>query len=106
MSLLQKLLTRKGIKSTEELSKEERVVFDNYNKVLSKETLTIEDFKKFLETQITVIEGKWRDYDTKNEKKAELIPYHTCYKTLLQAIDAPLVEKRALEDYLNQQING
>lgn len=106
MSLLQKLLTRKGIQSTEELSKEERVVFDNYNKVLSKETLTIEDFKKFLETQITVIEGKWRDYDTKNDKKAELIPYHTVYKTLLQAIDAPLVEKRALEDYLNQQING
>jgi hypothetical protein len=105
-SLLQKLLQKKGIETAENLSVDERTIFDNYDRVLSKETLTIEDIKKFLQTQVTIIENKWKDYDSTNAKKAELIPYHTVYKTLLQTIDAPLVEKRALEDYLVQQING
>jgi hypothetical protein len=103
-SLLQKLLKRKGIETLEELSTDERVVFDNYNKVLSKETLTIDDLRKFLEIQVSVIEGKWRDHE--NTRKAELIPYHTCYKVLLQAIDAPQAERKALEDYLNQQLES
>lgn len=106
MNILTKLLKRKGIEKIEDLSTEERVVFDNYKATLAKEQLTIEDFKRFLETQITIIEGKWKNYDLENAKKAELIPYHTVYKTLLQAIEAPLVEKRALEEVLTQQVNG
>jgi hypothetical protein len=106
MNILTKLLKRKGIEKIEDLSADERVVFDNYKATLAKEQLTIEDFKRFLETQITIIEGKWKNYDLENAKKAELIPYHTVYKTLLQAIEAPLVEKRALEEVLLQQING
>lgn len=106
MNILTKLLKRKGIEKIEDLSTDERVVFDNYKATLAKEQLTIEDFKRFLETQITIIEGKWKNYDLENAKKAELIPYHTVYKTLLQAIEAPLVEKRALEEVLLQQING
>ena len=104
--LLQKLLQRKGIESLDEMSKDEKIVFQGYEKILSKETLTIEDIKKFLETQTFIIESKWKDYDTTNQKKAELIPYHTCYKTLLSAIDAPLKEKEALEMHLNQIINA
>lgn len=104
--LLAKLLQRKGIESLEDLSKEEKVVFQNYDKILSKENLTVEDIKKFLQTQVTVIEGKWKNLDMENVKKAELIPYHTVYKVLLQAIDSPLQEKEALETYLNQQINA
>lgn len=106
MNILTKLLKRKGIEKIEDLSADERVVFDNYKATLAKEQLTIEDFKRFLETQITIIEGKWKNYDLENAKKAELIPYHTVYKTLLQAIEAPLVEKRALEEVLLQQVNG
>lgn len=100
------MLQRKGIESTEDLSNEEKVVFQNYDKILSKETLTIDDIKKFLQTQVTIIEAKWKDLNLENTKKAELIPYHTCYKVLLQSIDAPLQEKEALELYLNQQINA
>jgi len=104
--LLLKLLRVKGIEDTNQMSKEEKVIFDNYDRILSKEKLTIDDFQKFLETQIAVIEGKWRDYDTTNTKKSELIPYHTVYKTLLQAISSPEAERKALEDYLTSQING
>lgn len=101
-NLLSKLFQKKGIKDVTELSGEEREVFENYQRVLSKEEMTMEDMRKFLEAQVSVIEGKWRDYNTPQSQKAELIPYHTVYRTFLQAIDAPQVEREQLEQYLMQ----
>ena len=103
MSILSKILQKRGIKDVTELDKEEKESFEGYEKILSKEDLTLEDVKHFLESQIGIIETKWKDYSTQN--KADLIPYHTCYKTLLNLINAPQVERKALEDYLSQLHN-
>ena len=100
MSILSKILQKRGIKDVTELDKEEKESFEGYEKILSKEDLTLEDVKHFLESQIGIIETKWKDYG--NQNKADLIPYHTCYKTLLNLINAPQVERKALEDYLSQ----
>jgi hypothetical protein len=105
MNILTKLLKRKGIEKIEDLSTDERVVFDNYKATLAKEQLTIEDFKRFLETQVEIIKGKWTNYDLENTKKAELIPYFTTYSTLLNIIDSPRQERETLERHLNQLIN-
>lgn len=83
----------------------EKQTFEKWRKVLSKETLTIDDIKIFLQGQIGIIENKWKDLSTGNDKKAELIPYHTVYKTLEQAINAPQAEREQLEAQLNQLIN-
>ena len=48
---------------------------------------------------------KWKDLDTLNAKKAELIPYHVVYKTLLAAIESPKSAREALEIQLNQLLN-
>lgn len=102
--LLARLLQRKGINSLEELDKEEKITFDNYQKILSKKELTIEDLKLFLESQVGVIEGKWKDLNLEQSKKAEMIPYHTTYKTILQAIGSPQSEREALEQFLLSQL--
>lgn len=102
--LLAKLLQKRGIDSLEGLSKEEKTTFDNYEKVLSKKELTIEDMKYFLSSQIGVIEGKWRDLNIEQSKKSEWISLHTAYKTILQAIDSPQTEREALESFLHQQL--
>ena len=81
-NLLEKLFLKKGIKDANELSPEERKTFDNWKSILSKDELTLKDVKEFCKTQLEIIEGKWRNYDIDNIKKAELIPYHTVYKTL------------------------
>jgi hypothetical protein len=39
---------------------------------------------------------------TENAKKAELIPFHTCYKLLLSAISSPKSAREAVEQQLNQ----
>ena len=101
-NLLSKLFQKKGIDSVENLEKEERTIFDNYEKILSKRELTVEEIKIFLQQQIGIIETKWRDYDIAQIKKAELLPYHTVYKSILGALTAPEQERSALEKYLIQ----
>mgnify|MGYP001619542822 FL=1 len=100
MSILTDIFAKRGIKDVTDLDKEEREVFENYEKILSKDELTLEDIKHFLEDQIRVIENKWRDYGTKN--KASLIPYHTIYCVLRDVINSPQVEREQLEKHLKQ----
>lgn len=100
--ILTKLLQKRGIESVNKLDKEEKQTFDNWEKILSKEELTLEDVKNFCQSQIDVIEGKWKDLNVDNLKKAELIPYHTVYKTLLTAIQSPRSARESLENQLNQ----
>lgn len=102
MDILAKLFQKRGIKDINDLSSEEKQTFENYERVLSKRELTIDDIKQFLSLQIGIIESKWRDYEYK--EKANLVAYHTIYKTLLEAIDAPEKEREQLEKYLIQLI--
>ena len=102
MSILTKLLERRGIKDVNELDKEERQQFETWQKILSKEELTIDDVKKFCQTQLEIIDTKWKDYDIPQAKKAEWINPHTIYKTLLQIIESPKAGREQLEQYLNE----
>ena len=88
-SLINKLFAKRGIKSANELSPEEKADFDNWERILSKEELTTNDIKDFCLSQVDMIESKWRDLTIENERKQELIPYHTVYKALLKVIDSP-----------------
>ena len=99
-SLLLKLFAKKGIKDLKELDEEEKATFDNWNKILSKDELTLEDVKIFCQSQTDVIENKWKDLNLENSKKAEMIPYHTVYKTILQAISSTKVVREQLEKQL------
>ena len=103
--ILGQLLRKRGLDSIEELDKEEKDTFENWQATLSKEELTIEDVKKFCQSQVDVIEGKWQDLNIEQTKKAELIPYHTVYNLLLKVIDSPKEAKEALEKHLNQLIH-
>lgn len=103
-NLLSRLFTKRGISDVNELSLEEKKDFDNWQAILSKDELTIEDVKKFCASQVSVIEGKWNDFNLEQSKKAELIPYHTVYRTILLTIDSPKVARLALEKQLVEMI--
>jgi mRNA-degrading endonuclease HigB of HigAB toxin-antitoxin module len=104
-NLIEKILNKAGIKDLKELDPEEKQTLDSWQAVLSKDELTLEDVKKFCQVQIDFIEGRWRDYSLSNERKAELIPYHTCYKTLLLSMDNSRSDRENLEKNLLQIIN-
>lgn len=103
MDLLTKWLHKRGFKDATELddkplpdgSPSERQVFEQYREILNKDELTVPDIKAFCNSQISLIESKWADLSLESQKKAELIPYHTIYRSLLTAIDSPKVAKES-----------
>ncbi len=102
--ILAKLLNKRGIGSVDKLSQEEKQTFEMYDRVLSRKELTLSDLKEFIGARINEIEMVWRDKNKSAEQKAELIPYHTVYKIIAQAINAPEAEREALERILLAQL--
>ena len=101
--LLSKLLRKRGIESTDNLSKEEKEWFDEKERILSQhDEITVEDFKRFCVGQINLIEEQWKNLDNTTAKNERLITLHTVYNSVLKAIGASKVERELLEDHLNQ----
>lgn len=103
MSILTKLLQKRGIDKVQDLSAEERIVFDQYQAVLSGEKVTIEALADFCKQQIKVIETKCDGVTPlTNIQQASL---HV-YLTLVKAIESPEAERAALEQHLTQVITS
>lgn len=98
--ILARFFNKKGIKDINELSPEEKQTFENYERILSKKELNVADIREFLKAQIGLIEGKWKELGLASASKAELLPLHVAYTTLLSALDAPQMEREQLENYL------
>ncbi len=105
MSIITDIFKKKGITSVNELSTEEKAVFENWERILSKDEMSIEDIRQFCKTQCSVIEGKWADLNLEQAKKAEMIPYHTVYRLIASAIDSPKQVREALEKQLQGLLN-
>lgn len=103
MSLLSQWLDKAGIKKVEDLSPDEKAVYDRYRRVLSGETLTIETIKTFCETQIKVIEAKCDGITPLTTLQQACL--HV-YLNILKAIEAPEAERVAVEQHLTQLIDS
>ena len=104
MSLLDKLLSKRGIQHVEELDTEEKAVFDRYASVLRGDSVTIESIKEFCKGQIALIEAKFAS----NANPTDDIYLKAClhvYLNLLKAIEAPEAERDSLEKYLVQLLS-
>ncbi len=105
MSIIDSIFKKRGIAGAHELSLEEQATFENWRVILSKDELTIADVKELCRIQCSMIESKWADMNLSNDKKSELIPYHTVYRLIAQAIDSPKIAKQALEKQLEGLLN-
>jgi len=102
--LLTRLLQKRKV-TIDDLDQDEKKTFEEWQKTLSKDELTLEDVKSFCESQVDIIENKWTDYNIDQAKKNELLPYHTVYKTISNVIKSPKVAREALEKNLEQLLN-
>ena len=100
MSILSKILQKRGIKDITELSDEERVDFENWQKVLNKEEIQVKDILEFCEGAMTSIESQFGDVEIPDDRMAKLTLQHAVYKRLKQVIEAPETEKENLSNYL------
>ena len=105
MSILSELLKRRGIKSTEELSPDERVEYDNWKATLSKEDISLKDVEGFCGIQIANIEAQFKDLANSKEKIERLVLLHSVYSAIKSLINSPGAERENMEKYLTQLLN-
>lgn len=98
MSLLDKFLDKKGIKSIEDLTPEERATYDGFKTTLTGKTVTIKNLEDFCRSQIRIMEGRFAGPPTPHDVYLKACLH--VYLTLLKAIEAPKVERDNLERYL------
>ena len=103
--LLSKLLQKRGIENVDDLSKEETDWFKEKERILSlPDEVTVGDFKKFCQSQLSSIEEQWKNLDNSPTKNERLIILHTVYSTILKVTTASKTERELLEDHLTQLI--
>lgn len=104
MDILQRWTKKRGIEDINEASPDDQKLYEQYKTVLRGREITSKDIENFIKSQIGAVESKWRDLDLSTERKSELIPYHTAYKSILAVLTAPEAERAALETYLASQV--
>lgn len=102
MSILSKILAKRGIKDVSELDKDEQETFETWSKVLSKDEITLKDVDEFCGIQIATIETQFKDLSNSREKLERLVLQHSIYSTLKLLINSPQKERESLEKYLTQ----
>lgn len=102
--LIENLFKKRGIESVDELQADEKAVFDRYAKVLSNETVTIEQMTEFIKVQKGLVEQKF-GLDNKPEKAKNLELLFTVYSKLLNMIEGPKAERESLIRYLESQLD-
>lgn len=103
MSLLDKLMEKRGIKRYEDLSADEKAVYDRQKLVLTGKTVTLKNLEDFCRSQISLIEDKFAAAETANDVYLKACLH--VYLNLLKAIDAPKIERESMERYLISLIN-
>lgn len=102
--ILEKLLGRRGIKDTTELDDSEKQTYDKWQKILSEGVMTVDKIQEFCRQQLSIIEGKFKDPENTPEKAHRLTIIHTVYKSIIDCIEKPKMEKENLEKYLQSLI--
>ena len=103
MNLINKLFEKRGIKP-EELSKEEKDTIEQWQKILSEETITLESVLEFCENQVGNIERQFKDLDSSKNKIEKLVLLHSVYASLRELIKSPKAQRESLVKYLTSSL--
>lgn len=99
--LLDRLLKKRGIEDVTKLEEEEKANFDDWAKILSEGEVTLKTVLEFCQGQVNTIEEKFKETDKSDKENTRLTLLHSVYKTLINVISGPQVERENLEKYLN-----
>lgn len=105
MSLLSRLLNKRGIQDVKDLSQDEQKDFERWKRILSDGEVSVEKIAQFCENKKRQIETQWRDMSNDMLKNERLVIYHNVYSAILEAIKAPVAEREQLEKYLQQLLD-
>ena len=99
-ALLRKYLFKKGIKKVDELSDEERATFDQWDKTLTEDKITVGNIVDFCNAQLRDIEEAFKDNDRSKQKTERLATLHSVYSSIRDLVDSPKAQREQLIKYL------
>jgi hypothetical protein len=103
--LIDKFLVKIGVKGGyESLTSEERVVFDRWETELAGAPVTVEDIKKFLETQQAMNLSEFENFENKHEKDLYLKVYSRICRQLISFIETPEKTRKMREESLKDKL--
>lgn len=104
MSILNKFLTKLGVKSYTDLNDEERETFKEWEISLSGRKLTDEDVKNFLENELQIAISKLIEVNLSLEDEI----FRRCEVKMIQKIinflNSPRIEKEMVEKQLSSRL--
>ena len=106
IGILKKYLDKLGLKDFTELTDEERVDYDKWYEVLSKE-VTVESTKEFAEQQIVELQKDLKRYVREGKDREALFATAKLdnYEALLEIMDEPNRTRENLEGYIKNLID-
>ncbi len=99
-NILSSILAKRGIKDKSELTKEERKDFDNWQRILEEEEVTIASLSEFIEGEIVQVQNEFKDLDRTPEKTERLALKLSIYSTIQEVLTSKKNEREALIEYL------
>jgi Mg2+ and Co2+ transporter CorA len=100
--MLNELLEKLGLKF-EDLKDEERKVYEQWSRVLTKPDTTIEDLKKLLPVELARARKEQNDYTNDTKKDLFYKAYIRLLENLTIMITAPSDQRENLKNQLRQQ---
>lgn len=100
--LLEKLLKKRNVE-VKDLTPEEKVDFDKWQRILT-EDVSVDSVSKFCRAQLDMIEMQMRDLNTSKEKLERLVVLFSVYSALNKLLNSPKAEREVLEKYLNSML--
>lgn len=106
MSIIDKLLGKRGVEKVEDLSIEEQTQVQKWSLVLRGDSVTVPMIKEFCLNQIRIIEANFASKAGVYEENVYMKASLNVYLNLLKLIEAPEAERASLEKYLTQLIES
>src|SRR5579884_2901899 len=103
MSALHNLLEKLGLKY-EDLREDEKKIYLEWSSVLAQTEIKIEDLKKFIPLQLSMLEHQQNDYENSKEKDIFLKAQIRNLKMIHAFILGPEQRRQWLEKHINERI--
>jgi len=102
--LIMRFFKKKGIDGSDQLTPEEMRIYDQWNEILTKEAITIEELGKFVGDEIQRLTDKLTNPDISDKRDIFLKARIADYKAIQKIIQRPSTAKNELENYLRKLI--
>jgi len=103
--MLHKVLEKLGIKGYDELSPEERKTYEQWGQMLAQPDVTLDDLKKFIPLQLSLIENELLSFDNSKEKDLFLKAQVRNLKMIHAFILGPEQRRKWAQEQINKLTN-